>query len=236
MDAAAAIVDAVFQRLLRSDYGPAVAAAHRLGVSATAAAGDLGPSAKRPRLAHPMLPQQRAFGRGPGSGGAAAAAAAAAGGGGLEDGEDDILTAFMNGEEGIGASNTRVRCVCSDHKRKEPMLQCEGAFCGVWQHAGCVKQQLLHSPLVPHPPGSDKWPKRRQFFCERCRCVWTRLHQRQEACDRGSALGHVACSSGGSSSCVEKHEPKQQQQQLCSVLHCWQHDQCLLQPALKLQC
>lgn len=75
----------------------------------------------------------------------------------------------MNGDEGVGLLNTRVRCVCSDHNPREPMLQCEGAFCGVWQHAGCVKQQLLHSQLQPLPVGSDKWPKRRQFFCERCR-------------------------------------------------------------------
>lgn len=63
----------------------------------------------------------------------------------------------------------QVRCVCSQHTRREPMLQCEGAFCGVWQHAACVRQQLLHSVLEPRQPGSDKWPKRRQFFCERCR-------------------------------------------------------------------
>jgi hypothetical protein len=62
------------------------------------------------------------------------------------------------------------------------MLQCEGAFCGVWQHATCVKQQLLHSQLTPHQPGSDKWPKRRQFFCERCR--WASPKQQLSLCQR----------------------------------------------------
>lgn len=159
MDAAAGIVDAVFQRLLRSDYGPAVAASNRL--AGGAAPAEQGP-AKRARLFHPtnpLLPQHRQFKPLP---------AAATGLGGVED-EEDVITAFMTGEEGIGALNTRVRCVCANGGRLEPMLQCEGAFCGVWQHAVCVKQQLLHSQLVPRVPGSDKWPKRRQFFCERCR-------------------------------------------------------------------
>jgi hypothetical protein len=126
-----------------------------------------GGPAKRARLAasHPLLQQQQ---RGGGSGGRGAAAAAAAAGGFSAD-MDEVITAFMNGEEGTGPSNTKVRCVCSQHTRREPMLQCEGAFCGVWQHAACVRQQLFHSQLEPRQFGSDKWPKRRQFFCERCR-------------------------------------------------------------------
>lgn len=82
-----------------------------------------------------------------------------------------MITAFMNGEDGIGLTNTKVRCVCSQHIAREPMLQCEGAFCGVWQHAQCVKQLLMHAPPLhlPGVHGSDKWPQRRQFLCERCR-------------------------------------------------------------------
>jgi hypothetical protein len=160
VDAAAAVVDSIFSRLVQEDVHGAVCANLKLRrehAGAAAADADVagGPN-KRPRLVNPLMPQQRAF-----KGHAAAAA-------GNSD-VDEIITAFVSGEDFAGASNTRVRCVCSNHVRREPMLQCEGAFCGVWQHATCVKQQLLHSQLVPHPPGSEKWPKRRQFFCERCR-------------------------------------------------------------------
>lgn len=163
VDSAAAIVDSVFRRLLKSEYAPAVTAAHKLRQQGqftdSADADDQGPN-KRPRIGNPLMPHHRAFGRAAGGGSA-----------GARSDVDEVITAFANGEEDIGPSNTKVRCVCTQHVRKEPMLQCEGPFCGVWQHAACVKQQLLHSQLVPHPPGSDKWPKRRQFFCERCRCA-----------------------------------------------------------------
>lgn len=96
VDSAAAIVDTVFHRLLGSEYGPAVAAAHKLRQQGQLGEADQGP-AKRQRLANPLLPQQRVFHR--------AAAAAAAGRGDV----DEVITAFMNGEDGFGPSNTQVR-------------------------------------------------------------------------------------------------------------------------------
>lgn len=161
MDAAAAVVHSIFQKLVQEDVHSALCANAKLkrdyagaAAAADADADAAGPN-KRPRLVNPLLPQHRGF----------KGTAAAAGGSDV----DEIIAAFVSGDDCTGASNTRVRCVCSNHVRREPMLQCEGAFCGVWQHATCVKQQLMHSQLVPHPPGSEKWPKRRQFFCERCR-------------------------------------------------------------------
>ena len=46
------------------------------------------------------------------------------------------------------------------------MLQCEGAFCGVWQHATCVRQHMRSMPVTSLQPNSIS---RQQFFCERCR-------------------------------------------------------------------
>jgi hypothetical protein len=101
IDSAAAIVDTAFQRLLGSEYGPALAAAHKLKHQGQAGDADQGP-AKRQRLANPLLPQQRGFHRA--GAGAAAAAAAAAG----RSDVDEVITAFMNGEDGFGPSNTQV--------------------------------------------------------------------------------------------------------------------------------
>lgn len=180
MDTAASIVNSTFQKLLSQQHGAAQAAAAKLWQRANAngnaaeaaqyrpavyaaaavpgdaedAAAQLGPN-KRPRITT-LMPQRPQF--------RTAAAGAAA-----PCETEEVITAFLAGEEGIGVTNTKVRCVCAQHTAKEPMLQCEGAFCGVWQHASCVKQQLLHSQLAPLLPGCDKWPRRRQFFCERCR-------------------------------------------------------------------
>lgn len=186
VDNAARIVNSTFQKLLGQQHGPAQTAAAKLWQRANAngnaveaaqyrirtystpaapaaAAGVPGdaedaaahPGHKRPRITT-LMPQRPQF--------RTAAAGAAA-----PCETEEVITAFLAGEEGIGATNTKVRCVCAQHTAKEPMLQCEGAFCGVWQHASCVKQQLLHSQLNPLLPGCDQWPRRRQFFCERCR-------------------------------------------------------------------
>lgn len=75
--------------------------------------------------------------------------------------------------QGLGPLNTRVRCICAYTRQQEPLLQCEGAFCGVWQHALCVQQRLNTTSLAKVP--MDVQPivmglkQRHQFFCERCR-------------------------------------------------------------------
>eukprot|EP00878_Enallax_costatus_P018799 GHUV01019812.1.p1 GENE.GHUV01019812.1~~GHUV01019812.1.p1 ORF type:complete len:284 (+),score=91.66 GHUV01019812.1:554-1405(+) len=85
---------------------------------------------------------------------------------GLQDGAavDDVIKAFLTGADAL--SNTKVRCICSEFVEKGQMLQCEGAFCGVWQHATCVRQHMRNMPVTLLQPSSVS---RQQFFCERCR-------------------------------------------------------------------
>jgi hypothetical protein len=86
-----------------------------------------------------------------------------------------VLSVFLrNGAAGVGAGNTTVRCICARHVPHEPMLQCEGLFCGVWQHVACVRQQLAGSKQQQLLPLEQQHPalvERQQFFCERCRWV-----------------------------------------------------------------
>nr|QBB20015.1 E3 SUMO protein ligase SIZ1-like proteon [Ettlia sp. YC001] len=87
---------------------------------------------------------------------------------GLQDGPavDEVITAFLTGADAL--SNTKVRCICSEHVERGQMLQCEGAFCGVWQHAACVRQHMRNTQPPPGPPGTTS-ASRQQFYCERCR-------------------------------------------------------------------
>jgi hypothetical protein len=97
IDSAAAIVDAAFQRLLGTEYAPALTAAYKLKQGQLGDAEQGAP--KRQRVANPLLPQHQAFHRA-----GAGAAAAAAGRGDM----DEVITAFVNGEDGFGPSNTQV--------------------------------------------------------------------------------------------------------------------------------
>jgi hypothetical protein len=206
INAAAALVDAVFQRCLAQGSPSAHTAARHLramGVqvssptlaslgagggsswggsvqpAAAAAAGGgggLGPN-KRPRLAaggrggsnassrepSPLAlgllqqqPQQRH---------------GAAGAGVLDDDAGDVIEAFLSAGAdagSVGPANTRVRCVCAQHVPREPMLQCAGTFCGVWQHAGCVVQRLAAAAGAAGG-GGGVGAAREAFYCERCR-------------------------------------------------------------------
>ncbi|WIA09682.1 hypothetical protein OEZ85_009068 [Tetradesmus obliquus] len=103
---------------------------------------------------------------------AAAPAAARPPVAGGELGIEEVIGRFLDGSEGLGLLNTQVRCLCAAATRIEPLLQCCGACCGVWQHVECVKQQLTLKPGLPplrdavtHTP----LVQRAAFFCERCR-------------------------------------------------------------------
>eukprot|EP00882_Tetradesmus_deserticola_P022074 GHRQ01023957.1.p1 GENE.GHRQ01023957.1~~GHRQ01023957.1.p1 ORF type:complete len:385 (+),score=158.89 GHRQ01023957.1:417-1571(+) len=164
-EGAAHVVDAVYLRIRKADepynrctlqhrHIDAVEAQER----AAAGGSDAGRS-KRPRTdaaaaAQPPLRQQQQF----------------AGG---ELPVEEVIGQFLDGNDGLGPLNTQVRCLCAQAIRHEPLLQCCGACCGVWQHGDCVKQQLQPSspgaaPLLD-PVTFKPLEQRQAFFCERCR-------------------------------------------------------------------
>ncbi|KAF6256419.1 hypothetical protein COO60DRAFT_110528 [Scenedesmus sp. NREL 46B-D3] len=166
-EGAARTVDAVYSRLRQVDeqynrsmlqhrHIDAIEAQERAAAGGSDAAAG-GPT-KRPRTDAPAAakppPQQQQFDGG-------------------ELPVEEVIGRFLDGSEGLGPLNTQVRCLCAQATRREPLLQCCGACCGVWQHADCAKQQLQPSgpgaqPLLD-PATFKPLVQRQAFFCERCR-------------------------------------------------------------------